>query len=133
MKLTSSQQTEKAFYDAFQQRDIKLMTSVWEDSDQICCVHPGAQRLFGFDAIINSWEQIFAVKSDMVLTISEPIYVPQESSTIHYVQENISVQDEYMGVICATNIYRETGIGWKIILHHASALMAEQSAPKQFH
>lgn len=133
MKLINSQQAEKAFYDAFQQRDIKLMTSIWEDSDQICCVHPGAHRLIGFDEVIKSWQQIFAVKSDMALTVSEPIYVTQQSNVIHYVQENISVQDKYMGVINATNIYRETNEGWRIILHHASVLMAEQSAPKHFH
>lgn len=133
MIFINSQQTEEVFYDAFQQRDIDLMSSVWEENDQICCIHPGAQRLFGFDAIIKSWQQIFAVKSDMIITISEPIYINQEASAIHYVRENISVQNEYMGVICATNIYRQTDNGWKIILHHASALMAEQSAPKQFH
>lgn len=133
MIFTSSQQVEKVFYDAFQQRDIELMTSVWEASDQVCCIHPGAQRLFGFDEIMKSWEQIFAVKSEMAITISAPIYVRQDANAIHYVKENISVQNEYMGVICATNIYRETSDGWNIILHHASALMAEQSAPKQFH
>jgi ketosteroid isomerase-like protein len=133
VKLINSQQTEEIFYDAFKLRDIDLMSSVWEQSDQICCIHPGAQRLFGFDAVIKSWQQIFAVKSDMIITISEPVYIKQEESAIHYVQENISVKDEYMGVICATNIYRQADDGWKIILHHASALMAEQSAPKQFH
>jgi len=130
---SNSQQVEEVFYDAFQQRDIELMTSVWEDSNDICCVHPGGQRLFGFEAVVKSWEQIFTVKNGMAITISEPIYLHQDKCTIHYVQENISIQDEYMGVICATNIYREVEGSWKIILHHASALMAEQSAPKQFH
>lgn len=133
MTLKDSKQAESIFYDAFQQRDIELMTAVWDMNDEVCCIHPGSQRIFGFDAVIKSWQQIFAVESEMQINITEPIYISQPPSAIHYVQENISVQNEYMGVICATNIYRQADEGWKIILHHASALMAEQTAPKKFH
>ena len=133
MKFTNSIEVESAFYAAFQERDIELMAKVWESSEQICCIHPGSQRLFGVESVMHSWQQIFSVKNDMTIAISGQIYIPQEALVIHYVQENITVQNEYMGVVCATNIYRESEAGWRMILHHGNALLAQETAPKQFH
>lgn len=133
MKFVNSKDVEEAFYAAFEQRDIELMNAVWEPSDEVCCVHPGTQRLIGIKPVLHSWEQIFSVKNNLHITISEPIYMPQEATAIHYVFENLSVENQYMGVVCATNIYRESEQGWRMILHHANALIAEDSAPKQFH
>src|SRR5688572_25071798 len=53
-------EAETAFYDAFERGDLAAMMSVWAESDAVVCVHPRGPRLVGFDAVRDSWTQIFA-------------------------------------------------------------------------
>jgi hypothetical protein len=36
------------------------MMAVWAEADDIVCVHPQGPRLVGFEAVRDSWMQIFA-------------------------------------------------------------------------
>ena len=51
---------ENAFYDAFERANIALMMAVWAETDDIVCIHPRGPRLTGFDAVRESWVQIFS-------------------------------------------------------------------------
>ena len=51
---------ETAFYDAFERADLAAMMAVWAESDDIVCIHPQGPRLAGFEAVRESWAQIFA-------------------------------------------------------------------------
>src|SRR6202008_4839320 len=51
---------ETAFYDAFERADVAAMMAVWAESDDIVCIHPQGPRLAGFEAVRESWAQIFA-------------------------------------------------------------------------
>src|SRR5439155_16174543 len=56
----TAEECEAAFYDAFERGDIKAMMAVWAESDDISCIHPSGARITGFDAVRESWVQIFA-------------------------------------------------------------------------
>ncbi|MFI4923833.1 MAG: YybH family protein, partial [Vicinamibacteria bacterium] len=47
---TTPQDAATAFYQAFEARDLDAMMATWADDEEIVCVHPGAQRLVGYDA-----------------------------------------------------------------------------------
>ena len=49
---TDSMQADEAFYQAFRAHDIELMKQVWQNTDDVFCIHPGSSRIYSFDLII---------------------------------------------------------------------------------
>ena len=56
----TAQDAENAFYEALERGDLAAMVAVWAEADDVVCVHPRGPRLVGFDAVRQSWAQIFA-------------------------------------------------------------------------
>lgn len=117
-------QVENSFYEAFRKRDLELMEVVWDTSDDVMCIHPGSQRIYSFDLIIASWQQIFSALQATNIEITEPVYKLAETVAIHYVKENLSIGNKTIGLVYATNIYRQTANGWKMIAHHATPALS---------
>ena len=125
IKFTDSLQVEESFYQAFRSRSVGLMKDVWDKTDEIICIHPGSPRIYSFDLIIASWEQIFSAQSGTMIDISDPVYKLQDDVSIHYVKETLSVNDKSVASVYATNIYQQTSDGWKMIAHHASPAFSD--------
>lgn len=120
IKFTDSMQVEESFYQAFRYRNMDLMKQVWDKTDEVICIHPGSPRIYSFDLIIASWEQIFSADQSATIEISEPVYKLGENICIHYVKEILIINKKTMGSVYATNIYHQSSEGWKMIAHHAS-------------
>ncbi len=120
IKFTDSFQVEESFYQAFRNRNVELMRTVWDKTDEVICIHPGSPRIYSFDLIIASWEQIFSAQQGAMIDISDPVYKLQDAVSIHYVKEVLSVNSKPVASVYATNIYQQTDDGWKMIAHHAS-------------
>ena len=116
------EEAEAAFYLAFQQADLGAMMRVWMDDDSVVCIHPNGPRLTGRPAVEKSWAEIFERGSPMRFEITEARYLHSEHLAIHSVHENISFGQRYrqQSLVLATNIYRKTADGWRMIIHHAS-------------
>jgi len=123
-ELESSVEAEVAFYSAFEGADTEAMMAVWanDETDDLVCIHPHGPRLVGYTQIRDSWEQILTHSPPMRLKISGRRVVADGSLAIHYVNEHIHVGDDQNPrfTILATNVYRRTENGWRMILHHAS-------------
>jgi len=113
---------ETAFYEAFQRADIEAMMQVWADDESVVCIHPMGPRLSGREAVAASWEQIFAGATPMRFEITEVEYTQDEALSVHCVFENIThgLQLSQRSLVLATNVYKATDAGWRMILHHAS-------------
>ena len=120
IQFTDSWQVEESFYQAFQNCDIEQMKNIWGNTDEVVCIHPNSQRIFGYELIMASWEQIFAAQESVSIQISEPVYKLQENMAAHYIKEELFVAENKIASILATNIYQQTKQGWKMIAHHAS-------------
>jgi hypothetical protein len=57
--LESVTAANKAFYAAFEARDLDAMSLVWEHSDRIVCVHPGWASLRGWGQVAASFFALF--------------------------------------------------------------------------
>lgn len=121
-KFATADQAESEFYRAFQAHDLPAMMAVWSDEDDIVCIHPQGPRLEGYAQIRQSWAQILHNSPPIRFQFTEQRRIDGDSIAIRYVYENI-----YLGngtdprfTIMATNVYRRTSKGWRIILHHAS-------------
>jgi ketosteroid isomerase-like protein len=125
---STSEEAEKAFYDAFQQEDLDLMMSVWASDEEITCIHPGGNRLEGLKNIQESWEQMFSHDNGIKFEINKKTVQIENDIAIHHVIESIYLDGELQSEIIATNIYRKSEskkqddnlVSWHLILHHAS-------------
>ena len=114
----------QAFYDAHEQRDIEAMSTIWEHSDRVVCVHPGWPILRGWDNVIQSWAGIFRGPggTQFILT-NESVSVKGDTAWVS-LDENL-VDANGTGTIAATNLLVRDHEGeWKLVAHHGSPVMS---------
>jgi len=115
------QEAEAAFYASFQRKDLAGMMAVWAEGDDIVCVHPGGRMLIGADAVRAGWDDIFRRGPAMQFIVDERRRAEDGGLALHIVHEHIRVGGEMAPApVLATNAYRRTAHGWRMILHHAS-------------
>lgn len=117
---SSPEEAEAGFYDALARGELKTMLSVWADADDIVCVHPGAERLQGRNAVTESWRAMFAGQAGLRFERHDVQITREEGLSIHSLHERIYVDDQMVGLTVATNIYRLQDGGWRMLMHHAS-------------
>lgn len=127
---------ETAFYEAFERGDLPAMMAVWAESDDVVCVHPQGPRLVGFEAVRDSWVQVFSGAAQLRVRTIDVHKFDGQSVSVHAVVEVLSAPGSKQGPtqsVCATNVYELTDAGWRMVVHHASpvpeAAPAEEPAP----
>ena len=131
---SSPEAAEEAFYRALHKSDLDLMMAVWDEDENISCVHPGGQRLDGRAAVRQSWEQIFAHSPGMEFRLTDESRFDDQNLTVHVVHEHIRLgkDKDYQPPVIATNVYRMTENGWRMVMHHASATRSNRQ-PASLH
>jgi len=119
------------FYFALESLDVDLMDEVWATDGSAVCVHPGWNRLDGWEAIRASWEQIFRNTKFMRVDVSEVSVEVHGHVAWVMCLENITTSiDEEMrrAQAYATNIFIFDDNRWMLALHHASLLLVSPEA-----
>lgn len=119
---------EAAFYGAFADTDLTAMANVWHDGDEARCIHPGGDLLSGSGAVLDSWRQIFAGAAAPRVHHRLLHRTDAGALSIHLVEELIGSGDDperHLTRILATNVYRQTADGWRMVLHHATLPLVE--------
>jgi len=115
----------QAFYHAFNSRDLALMDRLWAHHTPVACIHPGWNPLVGREAVMESWEQIFANPSGATLHAQEERTVVTSGHAYVLVYEGIGEHS-----LIATNLFlREEG-EWRLIHHHAGPCQSIPPAPE---
>lgn len=119
---SSPEAAETAFYRALQRNDLDTMMAIWAEDENISCVHPGGQRLNGHAAVRQSWEQIFSHSPGMEFRITDVSHYYDQHLAVHVLHEHIRLGKDrhFQPPVIATNIYRLTENGWRMVMHHAS-------------
>jgi ketosteroid isomerase-like protein len=124
------QDAEAAFYEALEACDLEAMMDVWSEDDDLICVHPGAPRLVGYDAVRESWQRIFQAGQRLKVRLTTQIQMTSGMIAIHSVHENLTVPDERNRALAvATNVYIRAAHGWRMIVHHSSPTPAVPEQP----
>ena len=118
---STPEEAEDAFYRAFEAGDLDGMMAVWAEDDSVVCIHPGAPRLEGREAIADGWRQLFEHSAGVRFVITDERYTQDALLAIHIVREELRLDGEVANVILATNVYQLIENNWRMILHHASA------------
>lgn len=111
----------RAFYDAFEARDLDAMSDVWEHADRVSCTHPGWRTLHGWGAVSGSWFALFGGPSllQFILT-NEQVSVAGDTAWVT-VDENLISLDGG-GTVAAMNLFVRAGDRWRCVAHHGSAV-----------
>jgi len=106
----------QAFYDAFSTASFDLMKKVWSSSEEIVCIHPGWAPLYGQEAVMQSWSNIFMEGHSPKITCHNAI--------AHFLKFDLCFvtcfESLQGGTMAATNIFLSEENSWKMIHHHAA-------------
>jgi ketosteroid isomerase-like protein len=120
------------FYRCLESLDMGCMERLWLHEDWVRSVHPGWDVLVGWDAIRQSFQQIFASTNWIRVTPTAVDIHVLGSVAIVACSENITTaQDGDLGVAVAqaTNVFLRTPEGWKLVVHHASPAPVHVTQP----
>ena len=117
----SAELAEMAFYRAFEANDLAAMMAVWDDADDIVCIHPMGPPLNGRNAVIDSWREILSGGVAMRFSLEKVQTYTADNLSIHLLNERIDIASgNRVAPMAATNIYRLSAQGWHMVSHHAS-------------
>jgi ketosteroid isomerase-like protein len=119
-RFATALEAEAAFYTAFSQRDLNAMMAVWDAADDVVCVHPLGTVLIGAAAVRASFERLLSNQQEMTFMVEERHRSNDGELALHVVREHIRISGKQQPPVAATNAYRLTEEGWRMILHHAS-------------
>ena len=121
---------ENAFYDAFERGDLQAMMAVWAESESVVCVHPRGPRLVGFEAVRDSWMQIFSGGTTQLrIRATEVKRFDSQGVAVHALIETLSAPGQQATQsVSATNVYELTDGGWRMVVHHATPIVEPAAA-----
>src|SRR5215510_1430267 len=120
--LASPDDVEAQFYEALRDADIHKLMALWSDDDDIVCVHPGGPRAIGAQAIRQSFEAIFE-RGGIPVQPQQVRRTHTLDAAVHNVVETVAIrgaEGTRHAYVVATNVYLKTGLGWRLVAHHAS-------------
>lgn len=109
------------FYNSFKIGDLGAMQALWSKGDDICCVHPGALGISGYEAVIDSWIHVWA-NYEFPLEIELREVRVHVRGVIGYVTcvELVKTKGSSWGGQFVTNVFEQIDGKWFICIHHAS-------------
>jgi ketosteroid isomerase-like protein len=113
---------------------VARLEALWDDRDDIVCVHLGWPAVTGRARVLRSWAVIVAntaylqffptgvdvgIDGDLAVVTCEHSLLARTSDTEAGLGETARV--------VATNLFRRRENGWRLWSHHASAVLADDS------
>jgi len=111
----------RAFYDAFEARDLDAMSEVWEHSDRVVCTHPGWRTLRGWGAVSGSWFALFGGPNPLQFILTDEVVAVDGDTAWVTVDENL-IGSEIGGTVAALNVLHRHEGRWRLVAHHGSPI-----------
>lgn len=118
-------EVNQRFYLALGTRDLELMGTVFVHDDRAGCTHPGWLMLRGWEAIRQSWENVFDPEDQLDIKLHNvTVDITGDAASVTCIQELTYIRRDpvMMNVSISTNIFEKTESGWLMVIHHASPL-----------
>ena len=128
-------EVNRAFYAAFEARDLAAMGEVWECSDRATVTHPGWPTLRTWERVADSWRRIFAGTPYIQFFLTdEDVQVAGDVAWVTLF-ENILQEVGGRGGenpapalgearVAATNVFVRNDGRWRMVVHHGSPVAA---------
>jgi uncharacterized protein (TIGR02246 family) len=115
-----------ALYAAFEAGDLDRMHALWDDGDDVVCVHPGWPMLRGKGSVLRSWALIMANTAYIQFFLTDVSTTVDGDVAVVTCTENIltSVEaDTGDSRAVATNVFRRRDGQWRLQVHHGSPVL----------
>lgn len=110
------------FYDAFERRDLDLMSEVWERSSRARCTHPGWGTLRGWSQVSASFFALFRGAGTLQFLLTQQDIMIDGNVAWVSVDENL-LGDQGGSTVAALNVFVKDGRGrWRVVAHHGSVV-----------
>jgi len=126
-KIKEVMKANENFYLAMKSADFDRMESIWANDDTVKCVHPGWPMLHGWEAVSESWKNIFETGGplDIELQAIHPETSGDSAWVICIEKVSYKIKGKIQhGFAQSTNIFKFAGDKWLLALHHASPIPA---------
>lgn len=113
------------FYQALGTRDLELMGTVFVHDERAGCMHPGWVMLKGWEAIRQSWENVFDPEDQLEIKLHNlSIEIEGDAAWVTCIQELTYIKRDpvAMNVSVSTNIFEKNESGWLMVIHQASPM-----------
>jgi ketosteroid isomerase-like protein len=115
----------RAFYEAFAEKNFSAMEQLWAREHVIACIHPGWGPLHGSDAVIASWRAILGSPEAPDVDFADATaLVFGETAFVTCVEELRDAK------LAATNVFTLERGEWRLVHHHAGP-MASRSPSRR--
>ncbi|HLZ39002.1 MAG TPA: nuclear transport factor 2 family protein [Mycobacteriales bacterium] len=117
-------------YAAVEAGDLDRIGAVWDDGNDVSCVHPGWARLEGRANVLRSWALIMANTAYIEFFLTDVRVEVSGDLAVVTCAENILAgthDEEGIGEsarVVATNVFRRTPHGWRLAVRHGSPVLA---------
>ena len=115
------------FYTAFERRDLDQMSDVWRHDDSVTCVHPGWPAMHGWAAISASWLALFTGPQHLQFIVTNQKARIVGDTAWVTCDENL-LDDGDTQTVATTNVFVRDDAGWRMVIHHGSAVLARPGA-----
>jgi hypothetical protein len=110
-------QANETFYRAFRETDLELLRGLWSRQFPVTCIHPGGPPHAGYDAVIDSWRQVFSGLTTPRLLCQRPTVRRLDGIAIVTCVEVLE-----NGRFAATNLFVREDSQWQMVHHQASEM-----------
>lgn len=112
----------ETFYRAIERADIDAMDALWLHTDWVKCVHPGEHVIIGWEAVRESWRQIFERTGYQRIQISDVSFLlADDFACVSCAAEMVLLGSQSSPLITnATNLFQRVNGVWRMLHHHAS-------------
>ena len=121
-KFETAIEAEASFYGALEKSDLAGVMAAWATDETVVCIHPMGPALEGQAAVRDGWQVICDSGQSLSFNVVSVRYEEADDLAVHVVREEITMAGEppKSALMLATNVYRRTDEGWRMIMHHSS-------------
>jgi ketosteroid isomerase-like protein len=126
--------TNSDFYAAIEAADVDRLEALWDDTEDVVCVHLGWPAITGRSRVLRSWAvivantaylQFFPTEVDVGIDGDTAVVTCEHSLLARTTDSEPGLGDTAR--VVSTNVFRRRAGRWRLWTHHASAVLADDS------
>ena len=125
-------EANKDFYHALQSLNLEEMETLWLQEEWVRCLHPGWDMLEGWEAVRESWQQIFENTKFLRVSIGvQSVHMEKGMAWVCCTEKLSSAAEGRFETsqVQATHIFKQVNGSWFIVHRHASHMPAPMDKP----